>query len=232
MKMQPSRGLRSEPQSRQRAAADKAPRWRRRKGARPQEIVAAALEEFADRGYAATRLDDVARRAGVTKGTVYLYFRNKEDLFKAVVRGALLPNLAVAETRLDDATGPTADVLRQIVGTLVGTVAGTRLGAIPKLVIAESGNFPALAKFYGKEVASRGLAMFENILKRGVARGEFREIDSAHVALLVAAPVLMTALWKNVLEPHAQRSIDPAAFAAACIDVLLHGLERPSGKRS
>lgn len=208
------------------------PRWRRRKDARPQEIVAAALAAFADRGFAATRLEDVARRAGVSKGTVYLYFRNKEDLFKAVVRGSLLPNLAVAEGRLDAAVGPTADALREILAGLVGIVANTRLGAIPKLVIAESGNFPALAKFYGKEVAARGLAMFERVLARGVARGEFRAIDAAQVAFLVAAPIVVTALWKNVLEPHTGRRIDAAAFAAACADVLLHGLERPPGKRS
>lgn len=205
------------------------PRWRRRKEARPAEIVSAALELFATHGYAATKLDAIAARAGVSKGTLYLYFPSKEDLFKAVVRELLLPNLAVAEARLEGAKGPTPAVLGEILGGL-GKVAASPLGAIPKLVIAEAGNFPNLAKFHVEAVAERGLAMFERLLARGIAAGEFRALDPASVAPMIAAPILMLALWKHVLEPHARRTLDPARFVAAYVDVLLDGLRPRAGK--
>lgn len=205
-------------------AARAKPRWRRRKEARPAEIVAAALEAFAARGFAATRLDDVAKRAGISKGTLYLYFRNKEDLFKAVVREALLPNLARAEARLSAAEGKTATHLREALRGLVTVVATTRLGAIPKLVIAEAGNFPDLATFYVEEVVNRGLGMFAKVLARGAARGEFRSLDPDLAAPVLAAPILLIALWKNVLEPHAKRTIDAERFFDVYADVLFHGL--------
>jgi AcrR family transcriptional regulator len=209
------------------------PRWRRRKDARPEEIVAAALELFATHGFAATRLDDIARRAGVSKGTLYLYFPSKEELFKAVVREALLPNLAKAETRLKDAKGPTARVLEEILGGLAHVVATTRLGAIPKLVIAEAGNFPGLAKFYVNAVPARGFAMFQRLIERGIKSGEFRPVDAAAVAPIFAAPVLMMALWKHVLEPHLEPGggpkIEPRRFIDGCIDVLLNGLRKRPG---
>jgi len=205
-------------------AARSKPRWRRRKDARPAEIVAAALEAFAARGFAATRLDDVAKRAGISKGTLYLYFRNKEDLFKAVVREALLPNLARAEARLSAEKGETATHLREALHGLVTVVATTRLGAIPKLVIAEAGNFPDLAKFYVEEVVNRGLGMFAKVLARGAARGEFRAVDPALAAPVLAAPILLIALWKNVLEPHTPRTIDAQRFFDVYADVLFNGL--------
>ncbi len=207
------------------------PRWRRRKDDRPTEIVAAALELFATHGFAATRVDAIAARAGVSKGTLYLYFPSKEELFKAVVRESLLPNLADAEKRLKDDKGASATLLADIVGGLAGIAAGTRLGAIPKLVIAEAGNFPSLAKFYVEAVPARGFAMFARLLERGIARGEFRRVDAEAVAPIFAAPILLMALWKHVLEPHGGPTIDPKRFIAGCIDVLLNGLKTaPAGE--
>ncbi|MGE0718952.1 MAG: TetR family transcriptional regulator [Alphaproteobacteria bacterium] len=206
------------------------PRWRRRKDARPAEIVAAALDAFAERGYAATRLDDVATRAGISKGTLYLYFQSKEELFKAVIRQTVLPNLAEAEKRLAAAEGPTAPLLIELLGGLTAAAAG-RMGIIPKLVIAEAGNFPDLARFYAEEVAARGMALFARIIARGVERGEFRALDPRMLAPALAAPILTMALWKNVLEPHARVRIDPAAFLATYADLLLGGLSAPEGKR-
>lgn len=206
----------------------KSPRWRRRKDKRPAEIVAAALEAFAERGFAATRLDDVAVRAGVSKGTLYLYFRNKEDLFKAVVRETLLPNLAAVEERLQTATGPTREVLAEVLRGLVTMVATTRLGAIPKLIISESGNFPDLARFYFEEVLARGMALFGRIVQRGIARGEFRAVDVAYAPPVLAAPILLMAMWKNAIEPHvpahAKGMLDPHCFVATHVDMLLNGL--------
>lgn len=203
------------------------PRWRRRKDDRPAEILAAALEAFATRGFAATKLDEVADKAGISKGTLYLYFPNKEALFKAVVREMLVPNLVKAEAALAHAGGPSRELLLGIMKGLVG-VAGTRLGAIPKLVIAEAGNFPDLAKFYLEEIIQRGMGMFTRVLQRGIDRGEFKAVDAAVVPPVLAAPILVLAIWKNVFEPHAKHVIDPEKFFAAYTEIMFDGLALPN----
>jgi AcrR family transcriptional regulator len=202
-------------------------RWRRRKEARPEEILSAALESFAERGFAATRIEDVAARAGISKGTLYLYFDGKEELFKAVVRQALLPNLARIEALSASFEGPSASLLERLLATVAGVVE-SRVGAIPKLVIAEAGNFPDLARFYLDEVVHRGLGLIAGILRRGIARGEFRAIDVDHAVFCVIAPLLIAALWKSSLEPHDQTGpLDVQALVRAHLDLLLRGLEAP-----
>jgi AcrR family transcriptional regulator len=201
-----------------------ATRWRRRKEARPDEILAAALASFAERGFAATRLEDVAARAGISKGTLYLYFKSKEDLFEAVVRATLLPNLARIEALAASFEGPSAVLLERLLLTIAG-VAGSQVGAIPKLVIAEAGNFPELARFYLEEVVRRGLRLISTILRRGIARGEFRPVDVDHAVFCVIAPMLIAALWKNSLEPHDRAPLDAQALARTHLDLLLRGLE-------
>ena len=176
-------------------------RWRRRKTARPAEILSAALASFAERGFAATRLDDVAARAGVTKGTLYLYFRNKEELFKAVVRQELLPTIERAEAMVAESAAPSMVLLEQL-AELFARVISSRLSAIPKLVLTEAGNFPDLARFYLEEVVERGKGLFRRVLERGVEVGEFRPIDTESVVLCVIAPFLLAALWRHSFEPH------------------------------
>src|ERR687897_2931426 len=200
------------------------PRWRRRKEARPDEILAAALASFAERGFAATRLDDVAARAGISKGTLYLYFKNKEELFEAVVRATLLPNLARIEALPASFEGPSATLLERLLLTIAGVV-GSQVGAIPKLVIAEAGNFPDLARFYLDEVVRRGLRLIGAILRRGIERGEFRAVDVDHAVFCVIAPMLIAALWKNSLEPYDRAPMDPRALVRAHLDLLLRALE-------
>jgi AcrR family transcriptional regulator len=199
-------------------------RWRRRKEARPDEILAAALESFAARGFAATRLEDVAARAGISKGTLYLYFKGKEELFEAVVRATLLPNLERLEALAASFEAPSALLLKQLLLTIAGVV-GSRVGAIPKLVIAEAGNFPDLARFYLDEVVRRGLRLIGTILRRGIERGEFRTLDVEHAVYCVIAPMLIAALWKNSLEAYDDTSLDAEALARAHLDLLLRGLE-------
>jgi AcrR family transcriptional regulator len=200
------------------------PRWRRRKEARPDEILAAALASFAERGFAATRLEDVAARAGISKGTLYLYFDGKEELFEAVVRATLVPNLERLEALSATFEGPSAHLLQRLLLTIAGVV-DSRVGAIPKLVIAEAGNFPKLARFYLDEVVRRGLRLIGTILRRGIGRGEFRPIDVDHAVFCVIAPMLIAALWKNSLEPHDDAPLDAQALARAHLDLLLRGLE-------
>ena len=204
-------------------------RWRRRKEARPEEILAAALDSFAERGFAATRLEDVASRAGISKGTLYLYFKSKEELFKAVVRETLLPNLARVEAMAGTFEGPTASLLERLLLTIAG-ILGSRIGTIPKLVIAEAGNFPELARFYLDEVVHRGLGLIGTILRRGIERGEFRPVDVDRTVFCVIAPMLIAALWKNSLEPYGKAPpLDVEALARAHLDLLLQGLK--AGRR-
>jgi AcrR family transcriptional regulator len=198
-------------------------RWQRRKSARPGEILAAALALFAERGFAATRLDDVAARAGVTKGTLYLYFRNKEELFEAVVRQELVPNLARAEAMVAAAKSSSLDLLETLVG-FFSEIMRSPLGAIPKLVLTEAGNFPDLARFYNDEVVTRGTALFRRVVERGVAAGEFRPVDVESTVMCIVAPLLLAALWRHSFERVVDRRLDPEALGRAELGLLRHGL--------
>jgi AcrR family transcriptional regulator len=205
------------------------PRWRRRKGARPQEILAAALEVFAERGFAATRLEDIAAKAGVTRGTLYLYFPNKEELFKAMVRQSILPILASAEGLLAASDEPTPELLRKLVMTFPERVIGTPVSAIPKLVIAEARNFPDLARFYLEEVIKRGRRLVRALVQRGIDRGEFRQVDMDHILYCVIAPILVAALWQHSFRAIEPGGMDPQALARTHVDLLLNGLLKREG---
>lgn len=209
---------------------DSPPRWRRRKEARPQEITAAALELFAERGFAASRLEDVAARAGVSKGTLYLYFPNKEELFKAVVRDAVVATIAEAERLAGSFPGGSFDLLDAVVRRLAGRVLGTRAGVIPKLILAEAGNFPELARFYHDEVARRDFATVAAVLRRGVEQGEFRPVDVRSMVPVVVGPLLLAALWKSTFEPLAAEPMDIAALLDAHLDHLRRSLAPDSAR--
>src|SRR5215470_14592110 len=201
------------------------PRWRRRKEERPAEIIAAALETFAERGFAATRLDDIAGRAGVTRGTLYLYFPSKEELFKSVVRQAIVPVIARGEAMLEHSQESSSALLTKILLMIPTAVAGSPVSAIPKLMISEARNFPDLAQFYLKEVIRRGRRLLTAI----VARGEFRPVDMDHVFYCVVGPVLLTMLWKHSFEPFDGKRLDAHALCRAHLDLLLHGLLKREG---
>jgi len=195
----------------------------RRKDARPGEIIAAALALFADRGYAATKLEDVATAAGISKGTIYLYFPTKEELFRAVVRQAVLPNLEAAEAQFSRHEGSCGELLRVLAQRFLQLL-DSDLTAVPKLVVAESGNFPAIAQFYADAVLRRAFALIEGILTRGMQRGEFRRTDVHAVLPLFAGPFLLLALWKHSLGRHTDLTFDARAVVQAHLDVLLRGL--------
>jgi AcrR family transcriptional regulator len=200
------------------------PRWTRRKDARPQELLAAALDLFVERGYAATRLDDVAAQAGVSKGTLYLYFTNKEELFKAVVRENVLPAIGEAEQAIGCFEGSSADLFREIMMGWWERIGNTKLSGLTKLMIAESGNFPEVARFYHEEVISRANAMVISMLERGIRRGEFRKIDSAQAMNVVVAPMIMLMMWKHSFAACCIDPISPQEYLACYSDLLLHGL--------
>ena len=200
------------------------PRWARRKDARPQELLEAALDLFVERGYAATRLDDVARQAGVSKGTLYLYFTNKEELFKAVVRENLFPVLTEAEEIIDQHQGSSAALFREFILQWWAKIGETRLSGITKLMIAESGNFPEVTKFYHDEVISRSNAIIIRMLERGIARGEFRPIDTANAHRVICAPIIMLMMWKHSFGACQAEPVSPQDYLECFSDLLLRGL--------
>lgn len=206
------------------------PRWRRRKEARPQEIVAAAMDVFAERGFAAARLEEVAARAGVSKGTLYLYFPSKDELFKAVIRAAILPNLEQAETLVAAAGGPCLPVLERLLRMVARLIATTRMAVIPRLVIAEAGNFPELAAFYHREVIRRGFGVLAALLRRGIDNGEFRPVEVDPTVRLIVAPLLMSAVWRTSFDGvDGEPPLDVTALMEIHIDNLRRVLLRDTG---
>jgi len=174
----------------------------RRKQARPAELLAAALDCFVEKGFAATRMEDIARRAGVAKGTFYLYFPSKEAVFEALVRETLLPRIATLELSAGVAGCGAEAKLRTILSMLGQVLADPRLVAIPKLVLAEAGNFPDMARFYRREVIARGQALLTALFREGVETGEFRPLPDLDIlARLFMGPVVLTALWQTTFAP-------------------------------
>ena len=202
------------------------PRWRRRKNARPEEIISAALEVFADRGFAATKLEDVARRAGVTKGTIYLYFENKEALFKALIRQTIVPVIARGEELAKSFTGSARDLFEQLVREYWRLVGETSLVGIPKLMMAEANNFPELARFYYEEVVTRGHRLMAGVLERGIKAGEFRPVNVAVATKLAMAPVMHAVIARKAFSACMPEGFDVGKYLDTHIDLYLHGISK------
>lgn len=181
--------------------AARSPRWERRKQARPGELLDAALDLFVDKGFAATRLEDVATRAGVSKGTLYLYFANKEELLEAVVRENIVPLIEAFQRDLEQSQASSAELLRAFFGKWWASIGATRLAGIAKLVVSESGNFPQLARFFQDEVVAPNAGLLSSIVRRGIASGEFREVDLEASIPLWMSPLVLRAIWKHSISP-------------------------------
>lgn len=200
------------------------PRWGRRKDARPGELADAALELFVERGFAATRLDDVAKRAGVSKGTLYLYFDSKDDLFKAVVREGIVSRIVAFQDRMRAYQGSSADLMRLLVKTWWQEIGATKLAGVSKLMMSEAGNFPELAKFYHDEVIQRGTALFAAAIQRGIDAGEFRQIDLVHAPHICVAPVVLLMMWRNSFDLCGIKKMEADAYIETHIEMLVRGL--------
>lgn len=198
---------------------------RRRKDARPGELMSAALQVFAERGFAATRLEEVAQRAGVSKGTVYLYFESKEALFKAAVESAVIPALEAGEALAADHSLRPAEALRAFVFWWWEKVGASDLGALPKLLVAEVGNFPELGKWFHENLIMRGKRAAASIIERGVASGEFRRVEPADVARIMFAQMFSYVLWRRAFGPAMSDLPEPEAYFATVVDVLINGLK-------
>jgi AcrR family transcriptional regulator len=202
------------------------PRWQRRKDARPEELVAAALDVFVERGYASTALADVARRAGVTKGTIYLYFENKEALFKAVVRSTIVPVIAQGEALAQSFTGSARDLLEQLVREYWQLVGETALAGIPKLMMAEAATFPELTRFYYDEVVARGHRLMAGVIERGIKNGEFRPVDVMLAAKLAMSPLMHAAVVRRAFASCMPEGFNVRAYLDTHIDLYLHGIAK------
>jgi AcrR family transcriptional regulator len=202
------------------------PRWRRRKDARPEEILSAALEVFVDRGFAATKLEDVAKRAGVTKGTIYLYFDSKEALFKALIRQTIVPVIAQGEALAQSFTGSARELLERLVREYWRLVGETSLVGIPKLMIAEAGNFPVLARFYYEEVVTRGHRLMAGVIQRGIKAGEFRPVNVMVAAKLAMSPLMHAVVARKAFAACMPEGFHVASYLNTHIDLYLHGISK------
>ena len=207
-------------------ATESAPKRERRKEARPGELLDAALDLFVEKGFSATRADEVAARAGVSKGTLFLYFQSKEDLFKAVVRENIANKFPTWQEEFVSFEGSSADMLRYAMTSWWERIGKTRASGITKLVMSEAQNFPEIAEFYQEEVIKPGNAMIRRILERGVQSGEFRDLDLEQAVHIIVAPMIFLMMWKHSMGACAASAkiVDPEQFIHMQVDVLLHGM--------
>ncbi|WP_258869238.1 TetR/AcrR family transcriptional regulator [Aquitalea aquatica] len=204
-------------------------RWRRKKEARPTEILDAALGLFVEKGYRATKMEDIARAAGVTKGTPYLYFQNKEEIFKAIARGTIVANLQQLDQIARDFDGSASVLLHRMVEQWWQQVGSAQSAGLCKLMIAEAANFPELAQFYFDEVIAPSNQMLSMVLQRGIDSGEFRAVPLVHTVDALLAPLLTTMIFSHSFGQLPGCCIgstkDPLGFLKDALDLVLHGLK-------
>ena len=214
----------------------------RRKDARPQELLDAALDLFVERGFAATRSEDVAARAGVSKGTLYLYYPSKEELLKEVIRHHVINPIAEGVQIIREFDGPTPELLALVLQLWWERIGETRASGIMKLMTSEVRNFPDIAQFYVDEVVAPSHQMLVSVLQRGIERGEFRQVDADEATHAMVGPLVLLALNKHSLGAcSAAFLLNPKAVIAALVDMVLYGLvprteassqDAPKGKKS
>jgi AcrR family transcriptional regulator len=206
-----------------------APTHHRRKSERPHELLEAALQLFVEKGYAATSAAEVAQRAGVSKGTLYLYYPSKEDLLKAVIRRFMSAEIASGAQRFDDFSGSSAEALRTLVAEGWLRLLGSPASGVFKIVIAEVRNFPEIGPFYRDEVIGPGERLISDILRRGIERGEFRHLDEAELALrvkLIVAPLVMLCISRHSVAqcPNGGSDLDAERFVRTHLELQICGL--------
>ncbi len=202
------------------------PPRQRRKEARPQELIDAALELFAEKGFAATRSEEVAARAGVAKGTLYLYYPSKEELLKAVISQRLSSEIAAVTEYARGYQGSCESLLREVFTAWWSRVFDSPTSAVFKLVITEVRNFPDIAAFYRGAVVEPATALVGEIVERGIRSGEFRSVDVHGAVMSLVFPMIMLCLHKHSLGACAPATemMDPHGFIRQHVDIVLHGL--------
>jgi AcrR family transcriptional regulator len=201
------------------------PKFRRRPADRPAEILAAALEVFAERGFHSARLEEVAKKAGVSKGALYLYFETKADLFRAVVRDAISPNLEQVKA-MAAAVAPFDQAARLGIGLLARTVVtDRRITGVVKLVIAESRNHPELATIWHETVVEPGVQLMSGLIAEAQTRGEVRPGDPRLFAFGLMGPMVLSMVWRETFEPVGAEPLDVGRLADQHLDTVLRGMK-------
>ena len=202
------------------------PLRKRRKEARPQELLDAALELFVEKGFASTRAEEVATRAGVSKGTLYLYYPSKEDLLKAVIKKNLSERLAAGAARAADFEGTATELARSLLVDWWTQIYDDPAAAVFKLVITEARNFPEIAEFYAREVITPAHALITSIIQRGIDRGEFRPMDTSVAMHSLILPLIMVCLHKHSIGACSQTPafFDGPTFIREHVDLVLAGM--------
>jgi len=198
----------------------------RRKEARPGELLDAALDLFVEKGFAATRVEEVAARAGVSKGTLFLYFQSKEDLFKAVVRENISGRFKEWSEEYEMFEGSTAEMVSFCMNAWWDRMGATKASGITKLMMSEATNFPDLAAFYQKEVIQPGQALIRRILQRGIDRKEFRAMNLDYAVYSIIAPMIFLIIAKHSTGIRVRNEIElsPQEYIAAQLDAMLYGM--------
>lgn len=203
-----------------------AQRWQRRKGSRPSEVLDAALSEFFEKGFEAARLEDIAARAGVSKGTIYLYFSSKEEVFEALVNSIPQANIEDLERLLSDPELSPEIQLDRFLRLLGAAIRDERMIKFPRLIISAAGRFPHLADIYRREVVTRAVSVLSSIIERGVQSGAFRAVDPQQAAFAAVAPLLFIAIWRTTFERPQDEVIDAESFVLQHIQTLVRGLRK------
>jgi TetR/AcrR family transcriptional regulator len=201
----------------------------RRKQDRPGELIEAALDIFVEKGFAATRVEEVAARAGVSKGTLFLYFPSKEDLFKAVVRENLVASVAQGAEDIAQFKGTSSELLEWMMLQWWHRYGATKASGISKLIMSEASNFPDLAVFFRSEVIEPAHALVRNVLQAGIESGEFRPTNVELALHSVMAPLIFLVMWKHAMSPcfSSQEQINPEAFISQHARLMARGLSAP-----
>jgi len=194
------------------------PKYQRRKEDRPQEIADAAFKMFAEKGYAATRIDDVARRAGVSKGLTYLYYKTKEDLFKAVVKNVVIRRVDSLIGNVESTELSSEEFLRGPLLDFMKKVPGSPIAIVIRLLISEGPRHPDLVNYYYENVVARGLGAIRQFVARGVERGEFRREALDHQPHLFLAPMMLSMIWRLVFT---DKPLDTDQLMESQIELLL-----------
>jgi len=198
------------------------PRYQRRKEDRPHEITAAAFDAFAENGYSATRVEEVAKRAGVSKGLMYLYFKTKEELFKAVIKSVVIRRVDALVEAVDTTELSSEAFIRGPLASFMKQVPGSPVAIVIRLLIAEGQRHPDLAAYYHEHVVAKGLATISAFIQRGIDRGEFRQSPVTDLPHLFLAPVMLSIIWRSLFS---QQNLDTDKLIDTQLELLLAAIK-------
>jgi len=199
-------------------------KWKRRKDKRPLEIMNAAVELFVCKGFASTKIDDIAKQAGVSKGTVYLYYSSKESLFKAMVYELMVPKINEVERYILSYDGKQRELLKIVILQWWQTVKSSGITGIPKLIISEADKFPELTKFYVKEVIHRIQTILVNIINAGIDKQEFRKVNPLLTSRVIMSSLVYFSMWDTSLKKHDQNGLEVEDLIDEQIEIIFYGI--------